>query len=76
MAPNVFREWSGEEATNTSSSVKPKVDPLRRKNTFSAVGLGHERIPFLSIQQSACNKIQKKGIDFIKPKKKMNYRNG
>ena len=74
MAPNVFREWSGEEATNTSSSVKPKVDPLRRKNTFSAVGLGHESLskknPFLSIQQSACNKIQKKGIDFIKPKKK------
>ena len=65
MAPNVFREWSGEEATNTSSSVKPKVDPLRRKNTFSAVRLGHDRIPFLSIQQSACKKIEKKGIDFI-----------
>ena len=54
MAPNVFRECSGEEATEISSSVKPEGNPLRRKNTFSAVGLGHESIPFLSIQHSAC----------------------
>lgn len=26
---------------------------LRRKKTFSAVGLGHDKIPFLSTQQRA-----------------------
>lgn len=32
---------------------------LRKKNTFSAVGLGHERIPFLSTQHNACEKKKK-----------------
>lgn len=27
---------------------------LRRKKTFSAVGFGHDRMPFLSMQQRAC----------------------
>lgn len=30
-----------------------KVLAFRRKNTFSAVGLGQERIPFLSTQHKA-----------------------
>jgi len=30
------------------------LDELRKKKTFSAVGFGHDRIPFLSTQHSAC----------------------
>lgn len=30
-----------------------RVLAFRKKNTFSAVGLGHERIPFLSTQHNA-----------------------
>ena len=51
--------WVGLESGDSSSEF-PELSPLanlsdesRKKNTFSAVGFGQDRIPFLSTQHSA-----------------------
>ena len=65
-------DWSGDEETGETSWTKP-WDELRRKKTFSAVGFGHDKIPFLSTQHSAvteanvCSRLAVRNGDLPRP---------